>query len=209
MTELQTVAHGNTMSSREIAQLTGKRHDNVKRDIETMLSALEINALKFEHIYRDGRNRKQSEHLLPKRETLILISGYSAPLRAKIVDRWIELEETEAELIARAQAIGGSASADDDAIDRDIARAERIAAIADPSARAFLAERGVIGRGPERDAPRRVANAGKPYSIFTAGRDVQIVDGEGGVVVGPLSTDEALWLGKNVMEMAMTARLSG
>lgn len=30
-----------TMTSREIAELTGKRHDNVMRDIRTMLDDLE------------------------------------------------------------------------------------------------------------------------------------------------------------------------
>ncbi len=46
-------AHGSTatMSSREIARLTGKQHKNVKRDIENMLGELEIDALSFGHIY--------------------------------------------------------------------------------------------------------------------------------------------------------------
>ena len=42
-----------TMSSLEIAALTGKRHDNVLRDIRTMLEELEMDALKFEGSYKD------------------------------------------------------------------------------------------------------------------------------------------------------------
>jgi len=57
-----------------------------------MLSNLEINASKFGRIYKDERNREQTQYCLPKRETLILISGYSIKLRARIIDRWQELE---------------------------------------------------------------------------------------------------------------------
>jgi hypothetical protein len=83
-----------TMSSREIAKLTGKRHDNVMRDATNMLVELYgvRDALKFEHIYLDTMNRRQTELRLPKRETLILVAGYSVELRARIVDRWMELK---------------------------------------------------------------------------------------------------------------------
>jgi phage regulator Rha-like protein/phage antirepressor YoqD-like protein len=82
-----------TMSSHEIAELTGKRHDNVLRDIKGMLTALKIEASAFEGTYRDASGRSLSCFNLPRRECLILVSGYSVELRAKIIDRWQELEE--------------------------------------------------------------------------------------------------------------------
>ena len=42
-----------TMSSLEIAELTGKRHGNVIRDIEKVLSEVNIAQLKFESSYTD------------------------------------------------------------------------------------------------------------------------------------------------------------
>jgi phage regulator Rha-like protein len=86
-----------TMSSREIAKLTGKQHNNVCRDIVKMLEGLGEHALKFEHMYSatigNGGTRPAREFLLPKRETLILVSGYNVQMRARIIDRWQELEQ--------------------------------------------------------------------------------------------------------------------
>lgn len=84
-----------TMSSREIAVLTGKRHSNVVRDIENMLSELEISQLKFESAYTDEQGKKRKEYQLPYRECEILITGYDVKRRAAVIDRWTALESGE------------------------------------------------------------------------------------------------------------------
>lgn len=81
-----------TMSTVEIADRTKKRPADVARDVRVMLEALGEDERKFASIYRDATNREKSCYLLPKRECLILVSGYSVSLRAAIVARWAELE---------------------------------------------------------------------------------------------------------------------
>ncbi len=99
-----------TMSSLEIAELTDKRHDHVMTDIKKMFESLGINAPEFSGTQTYGNNNTREVFNLPKRETLILVSGYSIDLRAKIIDRWDELESqkqmssTEL-LVAQAQAL--------------------------------------------------------------------------------------------------------
>jgi anti-repressor protein len=82
-----------TMSSREIAELTNKEHRNVKRDIKNMLEQLNISVLSFEQTYKDVQNKQQIEYLLPKKYIECLLTGYSIPLRMKVIDRMHELEE--------------------------------------------------------------------------------------------------------------------
>lgn len=82
-----------TMTSREIAELTGKRHTHVLADIRTMLDDLGFDSAEFSAQYKDSTGRTLPSFNLPKRETLILVSGYSVELRAKIIDRWQELEQ--------------------------------------------------------------------------------------------------------------------
>lgn len=81
-----------TMSSKEIADLTGKRHDNVKRDIEVMLTQLNLDPLNFEDIFLDSMNREQKGYALDKELSICLVSGYNVQLRMAIIKRWNELE---------------------------------------------------------------------------------------------------------------------
>ncbi len=81
-----------TMSSREVADLTGKQHHHVVRDIKTNLAELNIDASKFGCIYFDSSNRKQTEYLLPPDLVMTLLTGYSVPLRHRVVTRLQELE---------------------------------------------------------------------------------------------------------------------
>lgn len=81
-----------TMSSREIAELTVKEHKNVKRDCEVMFAELELDALSFEHIYSDSMNRKQTEYLLTYELVQTLITGYNIKLRHAVIQRLNQLE---------------------------------------------------------------------------------------------------------------------
>ncbi|PQJ96216.1 Rha family transcriptional regulator [Chromatium okenii] len=90
-----------SMTSREIAELTGKRHDHVLRDIKTMLSQVhdlqdnpelgyqEIQGVTFEF---DNHTKRLSTISLDKDHTLTLLTGYDAKARFKVIRRWQELE---------------------------------------------------------------------------------------------------------------------
>ena len=82
-----------TMSSREIATLCDKRHDNVMADIRKMLDELDIYAPDFSGTFITEQGNQYECFNLPKRECLILVSGYNLKLRTKIIDRWQELEQ--------------------------------------------------------------------------------------------------------------------
>lgn len=93
MLNLQTTAAaGVTMSSREIAELTGKEHRNVMADIRAMLDQLGIGPAEFSARYLAGNNQEQPMFVLPKDLTLTLVSGYSVAMRKAIIDRWMLLE---------------------------------------------------------------------------------------------------------------------
>lgn len=85
-----------TMSSREIAELTGKDHKNVIRDIRTMLEELDAeDGSVLSHVQedKDARGYTAAFHL-SREMTDTLLTGYSTPLRRKVIARWHELEQS-------------------------------------------------------------------------------------------------------------------
>ena len=81
-----------TMSSLAIAEITGKNHKDVMRDIRSVLEQAEIDERRFALTYKDGANREQPCYNLPRRECDLVVSGYSVKYRLAIIDRWHELE---------------------------------------------------------------------------------------------------------------------
>lgn len=84
-----------SMTSLEIAELTGKRHAHVIRDIKKMQS--ELSEPKFglaEISYTDDQGKPRPAYELDKRHTLILVTGYSVKLRASVIDR-VEFLESQ------------------------------------------------------------------------------------------------------------------
>lgn len=81
-----------TMSSLEIAELTGKAHKNVLADIRTMLDELELSWADFSAQYKDSTGRSLPCFNLDREMTDTLLTGYSAKMRLAVVKRWRELE---------------------------------------------------------------------------------------------------------------------
>ena len=92
--QLMSVHTEQTITSLEVAELTGKNHKDVLRDIRNILSQLdENNQRNFAPVkYTDAKGEERPMFNLTKEGCLCLVSGYDANLRMKIINRWKELE---------------------------------------------------------------------------------------------------------------------
>lgn len=86
-----------TMSSREIAELTGKQHAHVMRDIRAMTKALGDDP-NLDH-HKDTRGYV-TEFFLPRDLTMTLVTGYRVDLRYKVIKRLEEYDSGQADPIA-------------------------------------------------------------------------------------------------------------
>lgn len=86
-----------TMSSLEIARLTGKPHNDVLKAIRAMEPAWEkVNGGKFSRVeYKDAKGEMRPCFELTKTECLYVATKFNDEARAKLVLRWEELERKE------------------------------------------------------------------------------------------------------------------
>ena len=86
-----------TMSSLEIAKLTGKPHNDVLKAIRAMEPAWEkVNGGNFSRVeYKDAKGEMRPCFELTKTECLYVATKFNDEARAKLVIRWEELETKE------------------------------------------------------------------------------------------------------------------
>jgi phage antirepressor YoqD-like protein len=95
VTSAASAIYAPIMTSVEIAELCQKRHDHVCRDIKNMLEQLNFQSPQIWGDYTDSSGRVYPCFRLPKDLCLTLISGYNVVLRKRIIDRWLELEQSQ------------------------------------------------------------------------------------------------------------------
>ncbi|ARA80233.1 Rha family transcriptional regulator [Pseudomonas amygdali] len=84
-----------TMSSQEIAKLTKKRHDNVKRLIEDLAAGGFVHPQSEDEWSTDkiGRPRATRIYNVSERDSYVIVAQLSPEFTGKLVDRWQYLEK--------------------------------------------------------------------------------------------------------------------
>ena len=98
MDELQLLETKRTMTSREIAEITGKAHDKILRDIRDEISKIGIErgqTIFGESYYINEQNKKQPMFVANIQGILQLGARYSADVRYKLIEKVTKKESTE------------------------------------------------------------------------------------------------------------------
>jgi phage antirepressor YoqD-like protein len=144
-----------TMSSREIAELTGSTHDNVLKTIRALAERGIVSGNDTPYVHpQNGQTYR--EFRLNYRDTMVVVSGYSVDLRARIIDRWQQLEAQIAQ----------------PAIPQTLPEALRLAAdLAEQKAQAVAA---LAVAAPKAEALDRIAMADGSSCITDAAKVLQV-----------------------------------
>lgn len=92
MTNLIQSVNPVTMSSREISELTGKRHDSVKRTIGTLAESDVISYPQIVDGPKAANGVVEKQYLVCKRDSFVVVAQLCPEFTARLVDRWQELE---------------------------------------------------------------------------------------------------------------------
>lgn len=99
MTEISTIVDGDRMTSLQIAEITGKPHNDVMKAIRKMEPAWQkvqggIFSLMQEEVEtNNGGHKMRPYYSLNKEECLYIATKFNDEARAKLIKRWKELEE--------------------------------------------------------------------------------------------------------------------
>lgn len=145
MNDLILPADGLTMSSREIADLVGARHNDVIATIERLFGKGVLReSRKTPRLYAPpGGGRPTAVFDLTKRDSLVVAAGYNDEMRARIIDRWQELE---------ARAVPATMFV----VPKTLSEALRLAA--DQADRADRAEQQLVAQAPKVEFAETVRN---------------------------------------------------
>ncbi|WP_435014675.1 phage regulatory protein/antirepressor Ant [Xanthomonas arboricola] len=155
MNQLTIAGDAPAITSREIAELVEKRHDNVKRTIETLAQQGVIASPQIEE--KPTAGRPVADFVFAgeqgKRDSIVVVAQLSPEFTARLVDRWQELER------------------------RVAAPADPLALLSDPAAlRGLLAS--YAGRveelTPKAEALDRIAIADGSLNLREAAKTMQI-----------------------------------
>jgi len=98
-----------TMTSQEIAELVGARHDNVKTSIERLACRKVIQLPPLQEV-KNHLGQTVEQYQVCKRDSFVVVAQLSPEFTAALVDRWQALEEHAARPMTQAEITAANAN---------------------------------------------------------------------------------------------------
>lgn len=92
------LAQSQKMSSREIAMLCHKSHDNVLKLVRSLIQGGIVKSTTPHQYVHPQNGQTYTEYLSDKRDSLVIVARLSPEFTAAVIDRWQELENAQPRL---------------------------------------------------------------------------------------------------------------